>query len=94
MPRRLKKNRKRGKEESPKRMRSGGVRCKGCDEFGHNIRTCPRGAGSSSRRPKKEKKAATNPVGESAPTQRTVDVEAAAAPSSQPVTTSAPLYSN
>ncbi|KAL5825448.1 hypothetical protein ACOSQ3_021511 [Xanthoceras sorbifolium] len=53
MPRRSKKNRKRGKEESPKRMRSGGVRCKGCDEFGHNIRTCPRGAGSSSRRPKK-----------------------------------------
>ncbi|KAL5851774.1 hypothetical protein ACOSQ3_006892 [Xanthoceras sorbifolium] len=48
-----KKNRKIGKEEPLKCRRSGGVRCKGCDEFGHNIRTYPRGAGSSSRRPKK-----------------------------------------
>ncbi|KAL5846145.1 hypothetical protein ACOSQ3_009669 [Xanthoceras sorbifolium] len=29
------------------------VRCKGCDEFGHNVRTCPCGAASSSTRSKK-----------------------------------------
>ncbi|KAI9161324.1 hypothetical protein LWI28_016350 [Acer negundo] len=36
---RPKKNRKRDPEESPKQKRSGGVKCRGCGEFGHNIRT-------------------------------------------------------
>ncbi|KAI9195204.1 hypothetical protein LWI28_012661 [Acer negundo] len=40
MPGCPKKNRKRGPEKGPKQKRSGGVKCRGCGEFGHNIRTC------------------------------------------------------
>ncbi|KAK3198187.1 hypothetical protein Dsin_021602 [Dipteronia sinensis] len=35
-----KKNRKCGPEEGPKQKRNGGVKCRGCGEFGHNMRTC------------------------------------------------------
>ncbi|KAL5784528.1 hypothetical protein ACOSQ2_006920 [Xanthoceras sorbifolium] len=48
MPGRPKKNRKRGTDEGPKHKKSAAVRCKGCGEFGHNIRTCEGRVGSTS----------------------------------------------
>ncbi|KAL5817272.1 hypothetical protein ACOSQ3_025650 [Xanthoceras sorbifolium] len=48
MPGRPKKNRKRGTDEGSKHKKSAVVRCKGCGEFGHNIRTCEGGVGSTS----------------------------------------------
>ncbi|KAI9162056.1 hypothetical protein LWI28_023366 [Acer negundo] len=40
MPGYPKKNRKRGPKEGLKQKMSGGVKCRGCGEFGHNIKTC------------------------------------------------------
>ncbi|KAL5757505.1 hypothetical protein ACOSP7_020116 [Xanthoceras sorbifolium] len=91
-----KKNRKMGTDEGPKHKKSAVVRCKGCGEFGHNIRTCEGRVGSTSTKTVKisqnqlstERKFSTNntTVGGSS--------NVVVGPSSQQVSQTAPLHAS
>ncbi|KAK3230735.1 hypothetical protein Dsin_002616 [Dipteronia sinensis] len=86
---RPKKNRKKSKDEPVKHKRSGGVRCSGCGEFGHNARTC-KGCGSTSTHKSVK-------TGNSSQSAHNISAIVRVSPTnvvgcSQPLTTSGPLY--
>ncbi|TXG61100.1 hypothetical protein EZV62_012463 [Acer yangbiense] len=106
MPGRLKKIRKRGPEEPPKQKRSGGVKCRGCGQWGHNIRTCKNNQGKQGNRDvevksiskQTPKKRAREVFTQVPPTITQNQVEGNASQhgdvSSQPLTVNAPLHSS